>query len=84
MTEPLTPYILEYGFDETLESLIHYAELQALLYQSLGEIKEWEYWVKSWIFLECAASQISGEYPLDNWQEIWTQYRLNHSPPLSL
>ena len=84
MMGELSPHVFEQGFETTLESLITYAELQATLYQAHGDLDKWEYWVKSWICLECAASQISGDYPLDNWQTIWHEYRLNQSPPISL
>ena len=70
----LRPYIREQGFEETLEDLIDYAAQQAHLYQSLGVKDRWEYWVKSWMSLESAASQISSCYPMEDWEKIWTQY----------
>ena len=83
MNRPIMTPVFEQGFEETLESLIQYAELQASLHYALGDHKAWEYWVKAWIYMECASSQIDSNAPLDNWQDIWTQHHCQPSAHLS-
>ena len=75
MSSDLRHHIQSQGFEKTIEDLIDYADLQAQLHQSMGDLYEWEYWVKSWIALSMAGNQISMDCSMVYWREAWAEHR---------